>query len=389
MSYFLDGDRKKNLQFIERAAISSIALATIVIVVIIVVAGGAYYFVSSNSSTTTSASSTTSSTAISSSSSTVSSSASPSGLILYSADAYVNESTILENGFSTSTGIQMAPPKAAGSLTLAQQIAQGNPVSVFLSVSKTAIQNATLKSAFGGWAVAFATDQMGIAYTNATLQNSAGAAVVNAFNTAVSTNSTTDWYNFYNNLTSGQVKVGISNPNADPAGYRAWIVLEAAGHIYAGNNSGYFVNRLISNSGNYTGASAADLVAPLQTGQIQFLFIYKSDITAEHLRLLQLPKGVNLGSGAYNTFYSQFTYTITSGVQKGGSITLWITVPKTSTDNTNSVRFVVYVVQNYVTLLKPFGLSNIQPPKIYNDTSIPTPLQQLLTNGSLSYAGAL
>ena len=323
-----------------------------------------------STTTTTSLDFESSSSSTSSVSSTVSSSATSSGLILYSADAYVNESTILENAFTSSSGIQMAPPKAAGSLTLAQQIAQGNPVSVFLSVSKTAVQNTTLKTAFGGWAIAFASDQMGIVYANSTTQNSAAMAVINAYNTASSTNTTAALYAFFNNLTSGQVKVGISNPNADPAGYRAWIVLEAAGHIYA-NNTNYFVNRMISNGGNFTGASAADLVAPLQTGQIQFLFIYKSDITAEHLKLIQLPSGVNLGSGAYNTFYSQFTYTITTGVQKGGSITLWYHVPKTSTDPTDSVKFVAFVIQNYPTLLKSFGLSYIQPPKIYNDTAYP------------------
>jgi len=53
------------------------------------------------------------------------------------------------------------------------------------------------------------------------------------------------------------------------------------------------------------------------------------------------------------------------------------------------VKFVVFVVQNYVTLLKPFGLVNIQPPKIYNDTALPSPLQQMVVNGTLSYAGQL
>jgi len=367
-------DVKKN----EKLAISTVAVAVIVVVIIILAVGASYYLLSNSGSLTTTSSSSLSTSNLSSS----------SGLILYSADAYVNESTILEKAFSGSTGIQMAPPKSAGSLALGQQIAQGDPVSVFLSVSKTAVQNTTLKTAFGGWAIAFASDQMGIGYSNASTQSSSAMAVINAFHSAVSTNSTVAWYDFYSNLTSGQVKVGISNPNADPAGYRAWLVLEAAGKIYA-NNTNYFVNRLMTNGGNYTGASAADLVAPLQEGQIQFLFIYKSDIVSEHLNLLQLPNGVNLGSGSYNTFYSQFTYTISSGEQKGGSITLWLTVPSTSTDKNDSLRFVVYVMQNYATLLEPFGLSNIQPPKVFNDTVLPVPIKQMVANGSLSYSGSL
>ena len=374
-----------------QVAVSTVAIAVVIIVVLIFAAGASYYFVSSNSAssaTSSSSSSTSSTTTISTASESGSGNSSNSGLILYSADAYVNESTLLENAFSSSTGIQMAPPKSAGSLALAQQIAQGNPVNVFLSVSKTAVQNTTLKTAFGGWAIAFATDQMGIAYSNPTKQNSPAMATIDAFNTAMSTNTTAAWYNFYNNLTSGQVKIGISNPNTDPAGYRAWIVLEAAGRIYA-NNTNYFVHRLISNGGNFTGASAADLIAPMQAGQLQFLFTYKSDIVSEHLNLFQLPSGVNLGSGAYNSFYSQFNYTITSGVQKGGAITLWITVPSTSNDKSGSLQFVVFVVRNYVALLKPFGLVNIQPPKVYNDTALPSALGQMVANDTLSYAGQL
>ena len=103
-------------------AISTVAIVVIVIAIVILAAGAGYLLLGTSTSTT----SLTSSTSASSSASTiVSSSETSSGLILYSADAYVNESTILENAFTSSTGIQMAPPKAAGSLALAQQIACG------------------------------------------------------------------------------------------------------------------------------------------------------------------------------------------------------------------------------------------------------------------------
>ena len=367
------------------SGVSGIAILAIIVMILILVSGGAYYYLAQTPMTNTSSTSSTIS-----SSTPPSTSSSRSALILYSADAYVNESTVLANAFTQSSGIQIAPPKAAGSSALGQQIAQGNPVSIFISVSKAAVQNTTLKNESSGWAISFATDQMGIAYSSATNQSSAGQKVIAAYRTAVASNSTRDWYNFYSNLTSGQVKIGISNPNADPAGFRAWLVLEAAGKTYA-NSSSYFVNKMVTNGGNITAASAADLVAPLQTGNIQFLFIYKSDISAEHLGLLQLPSSVNLGAPSYNTFYSQFTYTTTGGVQKGSAIVLWVTVPKDSTNYVESVQFVIFLIRNYQPLLKPFGLAYINPPKMYNDTSsdVPTSLQQLISNGTLSYGGVL
>ena len=279
----------------------------------------------------------------------------------------------------------MAPPKAAGSLELAQEIADGNPVSVFLSVSKSAMESQYLGNESAGWAIAFAHDQMALAYSNASLQSSsAGTSILAEYNSAVMANTTQGWYNFFYNVTSGNVKVGIANPNADPAGYRAWIVLEAAGQTYA-NNSSFFANRLLANQGNTTAASAADLVSPLETGQIQFLFIYRSAAIAHNLNYLQLPDQINLGSYHYSHYYSQFTYTLAKGVEKGSVIALWITVPVDSTDPADSIQFVVFVVKNSPTLLAPYGLVPLTPARLYNSTTVPAPIQALVSQGYLQY----
>jgi molybdate/tungstate transport system substrate-binding protein len=309
-----------------------------------------------------------------------------SPLILYSADSYVLESTVLESAFTNSTGIMMAPPKSGGSLLLASEISQGNPVSVFISVSHGAVTSAHLGNESAGWAIAFAADQMALAYSNSSLQNSSANATVAAYNSAVASNTTAAWNNFFTMISSGSVKVGFGNPNADPAGYRGWIVLEAAGQAYA-NNSSFFENNMISSGGNVTAASAADLVGPLETGQIQFLFIYKSAAIAHKLNYLRLPDQVNLGESKYSSFYSQFSYQLATGVETGGVITLWITVPADSTDTVDSLQFVVFVVKNSPTLLSSFGLVPITPARLYNNTAVPHPLQQLVAQGYLQLSG--
>ena len=354
-------------------------VAAIVIIVVVIGASGlAYYYYSSSSIGTSPTSSTM-----------MSSTTMPSSpLILYSADAYVAESTVLENAFTSSTGVTMAPPKSAGSLLLAQQISQGNPVSVFISVARPAVQPLYLGNESSGWAIAFASDQMALAYSNASLQNSAANSILTTYTSATALNTTEAWNSFFANITSGSVKIGIGNPNADPAGYRAWIVLEAASQAYA-QNSSFFGNRIIANNGNVTAASAADLVGPLETGQIQFLFIYKSAAIAHKLNYLELPDQVNLGNPKYSQFYSKFSYQLSKGVQKGALIALYITVPIDSTDTADSLHFVVFVVKNSPTLLSPFGLVPMTPARLYNSTVIPEPLQELVTQGYLQPSGAL
>src|SRR5579863_506974 len=101
---------------LERGGVSQMATA-IVIIVLVAVAAGAVYLVD------------------------VYYPAKPAApLLVFSADLYTAESSYLYSGFSNSTGIPYATPKGAGSFALATQIQQGSPVSVFISVSKSALE---------------------------------------------------------------------------------------------------------------------------------------------------------------------------------------------------------------------------------------------------------
>ena len=256
-------------------------VVVLVVIVIILIAGVAYLAVSPTKTVTSVVTQT--STATSVVSSTVTSTATTTSifanpLLLYSADSQVNESGVLEAAFTAQTGTPMATPVSAGSGALAADISAGDPVSVFLSISHSSVGQGDLGAEYPGWAIAFAGDQFDIAYSASTSQTAGGKAVLAAYATASTTNTTGAWYDFFNNLTSGQVKVGISNPVADPAGYRGWLSMELAGIAYDGGiaNEQYFVNRMLTNQANVTGPSAAALVPSLQTGQIQFLFYYRS-----------------------------------------------------------------------------------------------------------------
>lgn len=310
-----------------------------------------------------------------------------SPLILFSADLYTAETGYLYAGFASSAGIPYAIPKGSGSFALATQIAQGSPVSDFISVSKAALEKSYLGNRSSGWGIAFASDQMSIGYYNSSDLAPAVQNIVKDYRTASETNSTSTWATFFADLTSGSVKVGISNPNTDPAGYRAWIVLEAAGKVYA-NNQSSFSDRLSRSNSNVTGASAAALVAPLQAGQIQFLFMYKSAVLPHGLAPLTLPREVNLGDSSLASLYSQFTYKLNSGVQKGGPILLFITVPNNSTQTAYALQFVDYVVR-HASEMASYGLVPLVPAQLYNNTAIPSRISLLLSEGLIVESGTI
>jgi molybdate/tungstate transport system substrate-binding protein len=227
-----------------------------------------------------------------------------------------------------------------------------------------------------------------MAYTDATNQSGSAKVAFSDYERASKSNATKDWNLFFRDVTSGSLRVGISDPNADPAGYRGWIVLEAAGSTYA-NDSSFFTKRMLSNAGNVTGSSAANLIAPLQAGQIQFLLIYKSAAISHALNYLALPDSTNLGDQTRGSYYSRFTYALKTSVQKGAPIVLYITVPRGSTEYIDAVQFTVYTVTNAPILLKSYGLSVFSKPKLYNSTAVPGPIGQLVMSGFISYGGTL
>jgi molybdate/tungstate transport system substrate-binding protein len=374
----------------QRRGVSTISVAAVVVVVVVIVI--AALVVSSmpaktnTSTTTTSSSTTTSTTATSSSSSAVSSKEAP--LVSYSADAYAIEVTSLLNGFSSSTGVQVAPVKSGGSTADASAIKAGAPDDVFVSASLSATSSQYLGNLTANWAIGLATDQLVLAYSNSTTQTAATNNIIGLANTAIKSNATSDWNNFYAALVGGTVKVGISAPAQDPAGLRAWIVLEAAGYLYSGGNQQAYASALLSDQANVTAASAADLVAPLQAGDIQFLFTYKSAAISNHLDYVALDSHVNLGTPSHGSFYSQFSYTDSAGVTKGAPIIIAVTIPLSVVNSAEALQFVQYLVQNAKSL-STFGLVPLSPTLLYENTPPPAAIQQLVTQGLIADNGAL
>lgn len=367
----------------QRTAVSgTVVVAAVVVLAVLIVAAYEVSTTSSHTSTTTVTSATTVTTT----------SVALAPVISYSADAYATETTALLSGFSKATGIPVAPVISGGANADASSIAAGAPADIFVSVSLAATAPAHLGNFSSNWAIGIASDQMVLAYSNATLSNSAASSMITQAQTAAASNATSDWNAFFTSLTSGSVKLGISSPVADPAGLRGWIVLEAAGYLYSGGNQQAYASPLLSSGSNVTASSAADLVAPLQSGQIQFLFIYKSAAITDGLGFLTLNDHVNLSSPGLASFYSKFSYTDSAGNTAGSPIVIVITVPLSSVNTIEALEFVQYVVKNMASL-SAYGL--VVPPKglLYNSVAAPQTLppavQALLAQGLIVQTGPI
>lgn len=266
--------------------------------------------------------------------------------IVYSADAYVPEVNSLLSSFHNYSGIATSPVKGGGSYVDASEISMGSPASVFISVSLQSYGKSYLGNYSSGWALAFAADQIVLAYSSATLSNPYAKSIISQFNQAVPVNNSRILSEAFSNLSSGKVKVGISNPLTDPAGVRAWLTMQMAGFLYHNGNSSYFSSLMVGNGANYTSSNAAELVSPLTEGQIQFLFIYKSSAITHGLKYVTLPDAVNQGNTSDSGFYSQFSYTAGGKTTYGSPILLFVSIINNGTAHSESEKFVSYLINN-------------------------------------------
>jgi molybdate/tungstate transport system substrate-binding protein len=137
--------------------------------------------------------------------------------------------------------------------------------------------------------------------------------------------------NWYTVLTRPGVEVGRSDPNLDPAGYRALLVFQLAELNYA--KPGLAAALLRSALDRNVRPKSADLVALLQTGNLDYAWGYESVAKAAGLRFVPLPSRIDLGEPADSLFYAKASVRVTGGkrgdssVVRGAPIVYGIAVP--------------------------------------------------------------
>lgn len=208
--------------------------------------------------------------------------------------------------------------------------------------------------------IQFARNSMILAYTD----DSAHCDIINASN----------WFDV---LRMSDVKFGFSNPNDDPAGYRAQMVMKLAERYY---NDSSIYSDLVLNNTNMMGVSydaindtytikvptdftvtntdklmvrsaEVDLTSALELGSIDYLFIYES-VAYLHAssgeKFLELPTNINMNSTTYSSFYSKVKVTQFAdstnlsklNTVKGSPIVYGVTIPFNCAHKALAIEFV-------------------------------------------------
>lgn len=222
--------------------------------------------------------------------------------------------------------------EAAGSRQCARKICELNKAcDVFLSADYSVIDELLIPE-YATWNIQFSTNEMALVYT----RDSRYAQEINALN----------WPRI---LLRDDVTYGRSNPDSDPCGYRALLTMQLAEKFYGMPG---FAKKLEAKDQQYIRPKETDLLALLESHNLDYIFLYRSVAQQHKLPYLILPDSINLKNPKLASYYKQAS-TLISGkkpgepIKKTGEPMIYgLTVPKNAPHYDWAIRFVQFLLDS-------------------------------------------
>jgi molybdate/tungstate transport system substrate-binding protein len=274
--------------------------------------------------------------------------AEPQGkLVMFHAGSLSVPFEAMEKAFETKYPKADLMREGSGSQACARKITDlKKPCDIMASADYKVIDKLLIPD-YADWNIRFASNQLVLCYTD----KSKHANQVNKDN----------WFEI---LQKKGVVWGHSDPNLDPCGYRALMVIQLAEKFYKkpGLNDAVIANRPKEN----IRPKSVELVSLLQTGNMDYAWEYLSVAVQHGLKYVVLPDDIN---------YSQAVVKVTGKEPgsfmelKGDSCTYGVTLIKTAPNREAALAFLKYMLapDGGLKVLKDQG----QPPFI--PCRVPTP----------------
>jgi molybdate/tungstate transport system substrate-binding protein len=238
-------------------------------------------------------------------------------------------------------------PESAGSATTIRKVTElQKECGVIGSADYTLIPQLMFPE-YADWYIIFATNQMCIAYTD----QSKFADKINGGN----------WYQI---LQRDGVRYGRSDPDQDPCGYRTLMVWQLAEAYYA--SPGLYA-KLYEAEGNLVRPKEVDLVALLESGDLDYAFEYSSIAAQHRFNYVALPPEINLSDEAFKDFYATAEVEIagrepgTTITKRGKPIVYGVTIPSNFPNQELAVAWVDFLLSSEGMAIME---ANGQPPVI-------------------------
>jgi len=197
--------------------------------------------------------------------------------------------------------------------------------------------------------------------------------------------STENWVDI---LQKPDVLWGHSEPDLDPCGYRALMVLQLAERYYQqpGLYAKVVANRPLKN----VRPKAVELVSLLQSGNMDYAWEYRSVAVQHGLKYLELPQEINLGNYLFDEQYAAAQVEVSGKTpgstitMKGKSITYGVCLLKNAPNSEAASAFLSFMLdpEGGLKILGKLGQPPFIPARVSSREmlqSLPADLQPMLT----------
>ncbi|NCC71898.1 MAG: extracellular solute-binding protein [Sphingobacteriia bacterium] len=237
------------------------------------------------------------------------------------------------------------------------------PCDIYLSADYSVIEQMLIPD-HAEWYIKFAANEMAIVYT----EKSKFADKINQQN----------WYEI---MLHPDVHLARSNPDHDPCGVRTVFTAKLAELFY--KKEGLAEMLLQKNLDNIR-PKETDLIALLESGHVDYIFLYRSVAQQHHLSYVQLPAELNQGNPLMENWYAGVsTETLgakpgTSIVEKGKSMVYGLTIPKKSKKRHLAENYLVFMLDSNkgMKILEDSGQPSVVPSYSPFFDQIPPSLQK-------------
>ncbi len=212
------------------------------------------------------------------------------------------------------------------------------------------------------WYLGFVSNQITFAYTS----HSKGACQLTPAN----------WYKI---LAQPGVHIGRSNPAADPSGYQILQMLQLANGYY--HDPKLSASVLKNSPDSSVAETETSLLGALQSGQIDYLAIYKSSALESHLKYIALPTQINLSDPAMAATYAKVSiHAGALGTLTAKPIIYGMTIPTSAPNAALGEKFIHFVLSPPgQAIMRSNGFVVISPALANPQDKVPASIKPLTT----------
>lgn len=259
--------------------------------------------------------------------------------------------------------------ESAGSVASARKITDLNRPCDIMASADYAVIDKMLIPKYADWNLKFATNELAVVYS----EKSRYASTINARN----------WKEI---LLKTDVAFGRADPNSDPCGYRTVMMLQLAEKYY---RQPELASRYLAKDNNYMRPKEVDLVALLESGSIDYVFLYRSVAIQHGLKYVVLPDEINLKNPAFARTYASASVEINGKepgsreIMKGEPMIYGITVLRDAPNRKAAVAFLDFMLsrEKGMAILEKDGQPSIIPMPTRNYEKLPAKLQRYALPG--------